>query len=596
MKKLFSIVLSLLLIFSVIPMVIVSAADPVVEVFQDFEKDGAGLTATNSNAWRQQTYVYEGTYAYRTIGKTGVWDQNGKVVSSSNYKNYVKIALPEANIVGAVGFYAMKTQSNTSKFEAIGVQFADGTMYFTKFSTGTVTKSWANINFVGKTMYKYGETTTTKVIAVEDFNNDTNKVTHLILVTGGSSGSGYETYIDNVYYETDVAKSSYIVKIDGEQVAEVPFGETYTIPTPADHYCYTDGETYYYGGEVIVPEDDIELTTEVEKAVVTYTMDEGSRVDSAATFNVVPSGAAEYVEIDGDWKLGLKVKSDQSGYFKLPDNWSSKPYFKPISISVSYDKNVTSSVGFKNVDFSQSITGSYTPSGNTYSIFASTGGIEYTPKTYTISITEDMYDYYYFSTKFYASASYSTTAPVYALVDNVTITYEYDFDYVAPTVTTKVETLEGAQLRLSDRTGIRFVTDVDPDAIAGFIADGYEVEMGTLIAPENKVADELTFETETKVIVPFTSFENNNYFNDTQIAGSLTNIKEKNYGRVFVGRGYIKLTKDGVTSVIYSETASTRSIKYLATACQNDTEYYESLDSDLKANVDTWASAADYNA
>ncbi len=598
MKKLLSIVLALILVLSAIPMVMVSAADPVVEIFQDFEKDAEGVTKTDG--WRSTAYVRSGTYSYMINNKTGAW-YSGQNVTSSTLKNYAKFEIPStANIVGAVGFYAYKLQKNTSKLDAWGVEFEDGTKFFTKYSAEAYNKNaWTNINFIGKKMYQCDATSVSKTLTVEDFNNDTNKVKYLYAVVGGTNDQkdgAYRTYIDDLYYETDVAKSSYFITIDGEQVAEVPFGETYTIPTPADHYCYTDGINYYYGGEVITPDDDIELVSEIEKTVVTYTMDEGSRVESAATANIVPSGEGEYVEIDGDWKLGIKVKSDQSGYFKLPSNWSNKPYFKPISISVTYDKNVTSSVGFKSVDFSQSISGSYAPSGDKYSIFASTGGIDYAPKTYKIDITEDMYDYYYFSTKFYASASYSTTAPVYALVDNVTITYEYDFDYVEPSISTKVETLEGAQLRLNNKAGIRFVTDVDKAEIARYIEDGYTVEMGTLIAPADKVVDELTFESEVKAVVPFASFANDNYFGESQIAGSIVNIKEKNFGRVFVGRGYVKLTKDGVTTTIYSEEASTRSIKYLANACKNDANFYETLDADYQTLVDTWAQAPDFGA
>ncbi len=431
MKKLLALTLSLLMVFSLVPMTMASAAGPVVEVFQDFEKDVGGLTATNSNAWRTTSYFYEGAYSYRTIGKTGVWDQNGKVVSSSNYKNYVKIALPEANIVGAVGFYAMKTQSNTSKFEAVGVQFADGTMYFTKFSTGTVTKSWTNINFVGRTMYKYGDSATTKVIAVEDFNNDTNKVTHLILVTGGSSGSGYETYIDNIYYETDIAKSSYIITIDGEQVAEVPFGETFTVPTPAEHKYYTDGTNSYYGGEVITPDDDLELTTKIETATLVYTMDEGKQMVGGATANIgYGKEGAEYLEVNGDYKLAIKVKSDQRGYFQLPSSWSSKPYFKPVSLKIEFNKNISGTVSFRNLDFSTALGSNNQAGGDVYKIFES--GLTGLPVVAEIAITEEMYDCKYVSGVFYASASWSESAPVYAYVDNVTVTYEYDFDYVEP--------------------------------------------------------------------------------------------------------------------------------------------------------------------
>ena len=250
MKKLLSIALVLVMIFAIAPMTYVSAS--VIEIAQGFELDADGVTATNCTVKRVNTNAYEGEYSYQAMLKTALWNQNGQYVSSTNLKNYVKIAIPDsANIVGNVGFYAYKTQYNGVKCEAWGVELADGTRYFTKFSQYAFNKNvWTNINFIGKTMYQYGATSNTKVIAVEDFSGD-NKIASLIVALAGTTDKGYETLIDNVYYETDVAKSSYIVKIDGEQVADVPFGELYTVQTPPAHYCYTDGKTYYYGGEQI---------------------------------------------------------------------------------------------------------------------------------------------------------------------------------------------------------------------------------------------------------------------------------------------------------------------------------------------------------
>ena len=82
------------------------------------------------------------------------------------------------------------------------------------------------------------------------------------------------------------------------------------------------------------------------------------------------------------------------------------------------------------------------------------------PTSYKFDVTEEMYGYRYISAKYY-SDGWTAEAPVFAYIDNITITYEYDFDYVAPTLETTIQTFETAQLRLNNQTGIRFVTTVD---------------------------------------------------------------------------------------------------------------------------------------
>ena len=46
MKKLLSIILSLLMVFAAMPIAMVSA-EPATEIYQDFEKDADGVTKTN---------------------------------------------------------------------------------------------------------------------------------------------------------------------------------------------------------------------------------------------------------------------------------------------------------------------------------------------------------------------------------------------------------------------------------------------------------------------------------------------------------------------------------------------------------------------
>ena len=98
----------------------------------------------------------------------------------------------------------------------------------------------------------------------------------------------------------------------------------------------------------------------------------------------------------------------------------------------------------------------------------------------------------------------------------------------------------------------------------------------------------------------FIYYENGNTF-----VGSIVKIKESstswsgnsgNVTREYVGRGYVKLTKDGETTVVYADYAdgnvvnNTRSLQYVAEAYRNDdaSDYYI-LDYDFQVLVDKWA-------
>lgn len=156
--------------------------------------------------------------------------------------------------------------------------------------------------------------------------------------------------------------------------------------------------------------------------------------------------------------------------------------------------------------------------------------------------------------------------------------------------------LEGAEIRLSEVKGIRFVTKLDATKIADLRAEGATVEYGTLIAPENLLnGAELTFDLdESKYVdVPYKSDEWHLGV-EGQIAGSLVEIKDTNIAREFVGRAYVKVTKDGNTTTTYSDYASnnvtnnTRSLAYVADALKGDTENYDKLNDTIKALVDEW--------
>ncbi|MGN0173288.1 MAG: hypothetical protein ACI39F_02510, partial [Acutalibacteraceae bacterium] len=124
-----------------------------------------------------------------------------------------------------------------------------------------------------------------------------------------------------------------------------------------------------------------------------------------------------------------------------------------------------------------------------------------------------------------------------------------------------VSMIKGASIRLSNTNGIRFYTKVDSSKIESLIADGYTVEMGTLITPADLLGDnELTFETSEvkKLNVAYEAKDSSGNFiyyeNGDTFVGSIVDIKEGstswsttsgNITRDFVARGYVKVSKDG---------------------------------------------------
>ncbi len=173
-------------------------------------------------------------------------------------------------------------------------------------------------------------------------------------------------------------------------------------------------------------------------------------------------------------------------------------------------------------------------------------------------------------------------------------------DYVTPDFNVDIDTLEAASIRLNNPTGIRFYSTVDADKIAELVAHGATVEAGTLIGPADMNADAMTLETdEAKIVnVVFNLNNKDGYFTDNTgfegIVGSIVNINSGNISRDFVGRGYVKVTYNGVTTVSYSDTVSTRSLRTVAQSCQLDTAVYDSLSENIKTLVDAWASAPDF--
>lgn len=164
-----------------------------------------------------------------------------------------------------------------------------------------------------------------------------------------------------------------------------------------------------------------------------------------------------------------------------------------------------------------------------------------------------------------------------------------------------VSTDEGASIRLNEKSGIRFYTQVDNDKVESYKNNGYDVEIGTLIAPQDAVSGELTFETENFVVVEFSnkapdgSYEYYQKGSFVGIVASIVDLTDQDLSRNFVGRGYMKLTKGDKTIIVYSPTSSSCSAKTIAskiTATDGWQEIYSARHIDL---INTWATATEFN-
>ena len=184
--------------------------------------------------------------------------------------------------------------------------------------------------------------------------------------------------------------------------------------------------------------------------------------------------------------------------------------------------------------------------------------------------------------------------------ENTTLTPEKNLNLTSVTVGT-FNMVKGAAMRVNEKTGIRFYTNVDTDKVAELIESGATISMGTLIAPETLLGGEdLTLSTNENnyLNVPYISgVEDNDWFTDViggtdfcGMVGSIVTIKDTNINRKFVGRGYITVTIGGISKTVYADYAvneddsisnianNTRSIAYIANAVRNDSgkaEFYE---------------------
>lgn len=153
------------------------------------------------------------------------------------------------------------------------------------------------------------------------------------------------------------------------------------------------------------------------------------------------------------------------------------------------------------------------------------------------------------------------------------------------------EMVKGAGLRVGVHNGVRFFTTIDKDLVEEASERGYTVTMGTLIAPYDTLGgEELTFDSPKYANLTVSGYFNNN--DDGVIAASLTNIKEANIARDFVGRGYVKIQKGDQTIIYYADmNDNVRSLKTIAAAVCEDENFFPLLSDSQKVQVTAWANA-----
>lgn len=172
-------------------------------------------------------------------------------------------------------------------------------------------------------------------------------------------------------------------------------------------------------------------------------------------------------------------------------------------------------------------------------------------------------------------------------------------------LTIDMTTLSGASIRLNNKTGLRFYTNVDKSKISTLRSNGYTVELGTLIAPYDLVRkQEINFDLPNSSYVDVKYLSEEYYTDDSGfsgIVGSIVNIKETtisnptsgNIGRYFVARAYAKIIDEkGNTTVVYADYSmnAPRSLGFVAYILKNDSsqtaqELYQSYSS----LIDKWA-------
>lgn len=167
--------------------------------------------------------------------------------------------------------------------------------------------------------------------------------------------------------------------------------------------------------------------------------------------------------------------------------------------------------------------------------------------------------------------------------DSITVTEDV---YLQTLYLGEIAMLKGASMRLDEKGGIRYYTKVDAEKIQYLKQLGITVQLGTLISPKDLLQDkDFTFENVTVWSAGATSkynclnviFDSEEYYQDGNVfVGSISNVLDSNIDREFSGRGYVKVSVNGVEKVYYADyfdndiANNTRTLRGLANCIYND--------------------------
>ena len=131
-----------------------------------------------------------------------------------------------------------------------------------------------------------------------------------------------------------------------------------------------------------------------------------------------------------------------------------------------------------------------------------------------------------------------------------------------------------------------------------FEIESKTVEFGTLIAPKSYFGDKKS--TDLKFGVDFgktsnyvdVKYESTKYFTDSRFSGfvgSIINIKDDHACWNFVGRGYARITINGIEKIVYAngkDSLPERSIAFIAHKLRYDEDVYENFNNAQKTIID----------
>lgn len=158
---------------------------------------------------------------------------------------------------------------------------------------------------------------------------------------------------------------------------------------------------------------------------------------------------------------------------------------------------------------------------------------------------------------------YLCNGKIYKPGASITVTEDL---YITPIDSLDVMLYEGASMRLSEPSGLRFKAGVSTDEM-GILELEDVITTGMLVTTNDLYENngcQLTLDSEYTIL----NIKNNHLYEQNGLyCGAVVNINENNYERDFIARAYVTVNyADGSTETIYSNMSSVRSVSDVARA------------------------------